>query len=327
MSFPVLASIITPDSIAELLSTTHGFNNKPHCKILKTGINHTYSVFSNRGKYVYRVYSYNWRTREQIEEELKLLLSLRESGVSVSCPIPDSSGEFIQEIQAAEGHRYGVLFNHAEGEKVRALSVKDCLSLGDLMGKMHHATEGKEIGRVEYNAYTLTEQPYQYALEHFSESLEGMVLLKRAGEYVSDVFADADSNQLRKGIVHLDFWYDNMNIDEDSRITVFDFDFCGNGWLLLDVAYCVMQLFNTEPNKEMFEQKLMAFYNGYESVTAISDEEKRLLPAAGLAVWIFYLGVQSQRFDDWSNFFLSKNYLNHYLGMAQAWLNYNGVEV
>jgi len=99
------------------------------------------------------------------------------------------------------------------------------------------------------------------------------------------------------------------------------------GEFVLDIAYTAMQLFHTEPDQDKLKSKLDQFYNGYASTNAISAEEKQLLPLAGLAIWIFYLGVQSQRFDNWSNIFLSKNYLKHYLSMAKAWMEYNQLEI
>ncbi|MEO6901714.1 MAG: phosphotransferase [Bacteroidia bacterium] len=45
---------------------------------------------------------------------------------------------------------------------------------------------------------------------------------------------------LRKDIVHLDIWFDNLNISNNKKIALFDFDFCGNGWLCLDIAYYIL---------------------------------------------------------------------------------------
>lgn len=295
--------------------------------MLRTGINHTYLISDNGSKYVFRVYSYGWRSENEIQEELRFINLLKENNVSVSYPFPDTSGNFIQEIDAPEGVRYAVLFSFAYGHKVRNLTENNCHDIGLLMGRLHAVSVNQQLARVKYDAETLTKLPYQYAKEHFPESLEGMEFVKRAGEYISAVFQQADSGQLRHGVVHLDIWYDNMNIDKDSKITVFDFDFCGNGWLLLDIAYFMMQLFHTEPDKDKFKLKLDKFFKGYEANNKISNEERKLLPVAGLAVWIFYLGVQSRRFDNWSNIFLSENYLKHYIGMVKSWLDYNEIEI
>ena len=51
-------------------------------------------------------------------------------------------------------------------------------------------------------------------------------------------------------------------------------------------------------------------------------EELKLIPTAGQAIWLFYLGVQSQRFD-WSNIFLTENYLKMYIGRLKSWITYN----
>jgi Ser/Thr protein kinase RdoA (MazF antagonist) len=84
-----------------------------------------------------------------------------------------------------------------------------------------------------------------------------------------------------------------------------------------------MQLFHIEPDKQEYIAKRDSFFEGYETIIKITEEEKRLLPYSGLGIWIFYLGVQSQRFDNWSNIFLSENYLKRFIGMAKEWLNYN----
>ncbi|MBI3232660.1 MAG: hypothetical protein HYZ42_01225 [Bacteroidetes bacterium] len=52
---------------------------------------------------------------------------------------------------------------------------------------------------------------------------------------------------------------------------------------------------------------------GYESICPVSDEEKRMIPMLGLSLYMFYLGVQCQRYDNWSNSFLSENYLKRFI--------------
>ncbi|MOA08421.1 homoserine kinase [compost metagenome] len=112
----------------------------------------------------------------------------------------------------------------------------------------------------------------------------------------------------------MDIWFDNLNIDENNEITLFDFDFCGNGWLCTDIAYYILQLHNIEKYEEKeYQPKVNSFLKGYESVIKISDEEKRLLPALGVSMYIFYLGIQCQRYENWSNQFLSENYLKRFI--------------
>ena len=145
--------------------------------------------------------------------------------------------------------------------------------------------------------------------------------IKKQGTKISQFFEQAETSQIKSGIVHLDIWYDNMNITNKDEITIFDFDFCGNGWLLLDVAYFLNQLFNIEIDKKEYELKLNHFLSGYQSILKLTKNELELLPSAATAIQLFYLGVQAQRFD-WSNIFLTENYLKMYVGRIKSWINY-----
>ena len=326
-SFPVLTSTLAPGPLAVLIQDKYKIKGPCVCRVFKTGINHTYMVETPDQKFVLRIYSYNWRTEAEITEELRLLLLLKENGISVSYPIPDQANTYLQPIEAPEGLRYAVLFSFAEGDKIRSLTPSTCWNIGSLMANMHRVTRGQKLDRVAYNSNTLTQLPYLYASEFFEKTMLEMQFVRSTGKFLTSLFEQVDSGQLRTGAVHLDLWYDNMNIKDEATITLFDFDFCGNGWLLLDMAYFSMQLFHTEPDKGQYEIKLKHFMQGYERITPIHEEELRLIPYAGAAIWIFYLGVQSQRFDNWSNIFLTNNYLVRYIGMVKEWLAYNNIKI
>ncbi|WP_247235475.1 phosphotransferase enzyme family protein [Telluribacter sp. SYSU D00476] len=325
--FPVTNSTLSAPHIGQYLVEHYGLSPATTCTLFRTGINHSYIVTDGTRKYVFRVYSFNWRTEQEIAEELRLLNLLQAQGVLVSYAVADTQGELIQALPAPEGPRYGVLFTYAEGKKVRDFSLETSYQLGTLMARLHLITQGVTLDRVTYSLDTLVHLPYTYARIHFSEDNEEMQYIRKAGEYLRAEFEKIDNSKVRRGAIHLDLWYDNMHITDASEITLFDFDFCGNGYLFYDLAYTTMQLYHTEPDKQKYQEKLKHFWAGYESVTPLDEEEKRWLPQAGLAIWIFYLGVQSQRFDNWSNFFLSENYLKRYLGMAKEWLAYHQIQI
>jgi Ser/Thr protein kinase RdoA (MazF antagonist) len=143
---------------------------------------------------------------------------------------------------------------------------------------------------------------------------EEMNFMKSAQSYLFKEFKNVDTSKIRQGVVHLDIWFDNLNITNDNKVTIFDFDFCGNGWLCLDVAYYVLQLHNIEKYEAKdYQPKVDSFLKGYESITPLSTEEKRLIPILGVSLYFFYLGIQCQRYDNWSNSFLSENYLKRFI--------------
>ncbi len=316
-TFPVIASTLSAKQLGDFVINRYGLDDKYQCSLFRTGMNHTYFLSNTETKYVLRVYSHNWRSKTEITEELELLKSLKNNNLSVSFPIEDKDGGFIQEINAPEGIRYVVLFSFAQGEKIRFMDIETCLRIGSLMANIHNYTENKNINRVSYNKKSLIELPYAYLQQFFSDKLPEMEFIEGFGRN----FQNSDFDNTKTGIIHMDIWYDNMAVTDENEITIFDFDFCGNGWQILDVGYFCKQLFFIESDKEQYELKIQSFLRGYQSNRPLSEKELRLIPKAGAAIFVFYLGVQAQRFD-WSNIFLTENYLKMFVGRIKAWMDY-----
>lgn len=313
--FSVTSSILSSSDIAGFVREKYGLSSNTTCRLLKTGINHTYRIDSDNEVFIFRVYSYNWRTKEEITEELKLLQLLKQNDISVSFPIADTLDNFINPIEAPEGLRYAVLFSFAKGHKILNFSKDTHFEIGMLMAKIHHTTKGMELKRITYLPEILLNQSLSAIQSFLSEETEEMQFLIATRPILEKELLNADHRLLRKGIVHLDVWFDNLNISDENKVTLFDFDFCGNGWLCLDIAYYILQLYSTEKDEIERSEKIKAFYKGYETVEKINDEEKRLIPVLGVCLYYFYLGVQCSRFENWSNTFLNEVYLKRFISV------------
>tara|TARA_R110002020_G_scaffold174704_1_gene366196 strand:- start:14851 stop:15840 length:990 start_codon:yes stop_codon:yes gene_type:complete len=323
--FPVTTSTLSAKELGEFIMDRYQLPKGFGCELFRTGINHTYFLSDKGTKYVIRVYSHQWRSRSEIIAELHLLRLLKANDIRVSFPIEDKNGEFIQELNAPEGIRYVVLFSFAVGGKVRVMTERTCFAIGSLMARMHELTENNTIERTTYNKRTLMETPYDLLKRFFPAELPEMEYIKSLGTS----FKEVDFKDVPSGVVHMDIWYDNMAVHDEKEITLFDFDFCGNGWQILDVAYFCKQLFFLETDKNVYKSKVRSFLDGYRKVRNLSDKEMALIPQAGAAVFVFYLGVQARRFD-WSNIFLTENYLKMFVGRIRSWLEYhrtNGVNM
>lgn len=320
-TFPVLASTLSAKALEGFIQEKYTFLQGASCSLFRTGINHTYFLSTTNEKYVVRVYCHNWRTLTEIKEELHLLEVLRKERISVATPIADDEGAYIQDINAPEGIRYVVVFTYAKGEKLRFMSNDTCATMGSLIAKMHLVTAHKRINRITYTSEVLLHQAYTALTRFFSEEISEMKFLKKLGKDISTAFQNANASQIQQGVVHLDIWYDNVSVLGPNEITIFDFDNCGNGALLLDVGYFCMQLFCIESDKSVYEIKVQHFLKGYQKERKLSAAELELLPVAGAAIFTFYLGIQAQRFD-WSNIFLTENYLKMFVGRIRTWLDY-----
>lgn len=282
------------------------------CRLLKTGINHTYLIENNTEKFVFRVYSYNWRSQEEIEAELYLLQQLHQNGIAVSGPLTDKFGTMIQTLHAPEGPRFGVLFTFAKGRKIHQYPAETHYEAGRLIAQMHTVTAGLSLHRPTYSSEVLLDKSLDLIGRFLPAETEEMQFLIQTKPLLEQRLAAAGNVAVRSGIVHLDIWFDNLNITEDGQITLFDFDFCGNGWLCLDLAYYILQLYNIEKEETARTMKMNAFYQGYTSLQPISPEEQNLIPVLGVCLHYFYLGTQCQRFDNWSNTFINEVYLKRY---------------
>jgi Ser/Thr protein kinase RdoA (MazF antagonist) len=314
-NFSVISSILSSSDIAEFVRDKYSLIASTTCKLLKTGINHTYRIDSENDSFIFRIYSYDWRTKEEITEELNLLQLLKKNDISISYPIADISENFIQTIEAPEGLRFAVLFSFAKGHKILNYSKETHFEVGKLMAQIHSLTNGLEQKRINYTTGTLLNQSLEKIGEFLSDQTDEMQFLIITRPLLEKELLNANNQNLRKGIVHLDIWFDNLNILNNNEITLFDFDFCGNGWLCLDIAYYILQLHSTEKDEIELTKKMEAFYTGYQTVEKISDEERRLIPIFGVCLYYFYLGVQCSRFNNWSNAFLNEVYLKRFISV------------
>lgn len=320
--FPVIASTLSPEELAVWIAEKYGFSSVS-CSLLKTHMNHSYRVTADKQRYILRVYNHKYRNIEQVTEEVTLLDELKNK-VGVSYPIANAAGNFVELIHAPEGNRCVVLFSLAKGGKIRYLSAGLSSMIGLEMGKLHLATQGKAIKRFHYSVGEMVTWAYQQLTKYISPELDEMRFIKNSETILSNAF---NRIPLTTGIVHLDIWYDNMSITDDGIVTLFDFDNCGNGALVLDIGYYCMQLYYIESDKADYEKKKAAFEDAYRSVLEIPAKELELIPYAGLAIWLYYLGVHAQRFDYFGNIFLSENYFRMMIARVKDWLKYNGTAI
>lgn len=325
--FPATESTLSAHHLATFLQEAYGLSTKTSAKLIRTGMNHLYLVQDGNKQFVYRIYSYNWRSKTEIEEELRLLNHLEQNEIAISYPIKKLNSHFIEEFSAIEGLRFGVLFSFLEGKKNPYFDEKASHAVGELMANMHQHLEGFELKRVTYNAEKLFQTSLERTKVFFPKPSEEMTFLENTSSKLREIYANADHGKLRSGALHLDVWFDNMHFDSKGKPSLFDFDFCGNGWLIHDIGYFLYQLLYTNPDKELFEAKRNAFITGYESVRLLTVEEKQLIPYCGTAVLLFYISVQCDTFDTWSNVFLNEEHLKRYTGAMKRWVEYQGLSI
>lgn len=325
--FPVINSTLSANKLGEVLQHKYNLSKNIECKLFKTGMNHVYMVNDVNEKYVFRVYTFDWRTKTEIAEELRLLIHLNKNNTPVSFPIADNSNEYIQELNAPEGKRFGVLFSFADGAKSARFTPETSFCIGQALAKIHKSTENYTLNRITYDTTVLLVDSVKRTREFFNKENDEITFLEKMADFLQNEFENVKNEQIRFGAVHLDVWFDNLHFNNENKVTVFDFDFCGNGKLCLDISYFLFQLFSTNLNENEYQEKAENFLKGYETITEISDEEKRILPFACLAIMTYYISMQCDRYDNWTNIFLNEDHLKRFVGNLKRWIAYNKIEL
>lgn len=325
--FPVTNSTLSAKKLGEYIQNKYNLSDNTECKLFRTGMNHVYMVNDDTTKYVFRVYNFDWRTKIEIAEEVRLLIHLNENNTPVSFPIADHLNEYIQEFNAPEGKRYGVLFSFAEGAKSARFTAETSFFIGQALAKVHKSTENFTLNRITYDDTVLLTDAVKRTREFFKKETDEIQFLERTATFLKNEFNTFDKEQIRCGAVHLDVWFDNLHFNEDNKVTLFDFDFCGNGWLCLDISYFLFQLYYTNQNDQDYQIKAESFLKGYETITEISKEERRILPFVCLAIMTYYISMQCDRYDNWTNIFLNEDHLKRFVGNLKRWITYNKIEI
>jgi len=326
-TFPATESTLSAIHVGQFLQKRYDLSEKTTCKLFRTGMNHLYIVTDRESRFVFRIYTFHWRTKLDITEELRLLNHLKQNDAPVTYPIADKQHELIQEFDAPEGKRYGVLFSFANGTKVPRFTPETSSYMGQALAEIHKLTHGFHINRVTYDSKVLLTDSMERTKRFFNNPSDEIKFLEQTATYLHKEFKTVDTSKIRHGAVHLDVWFDNMHVHGENDVTIFDFDFCGNGWLCFDISYFLFQLYATNQHDADYRGKAESFIRGYETVTEITDEEKRILPFACLAIMTFYISMQCDRYDTWSNIFLNEDHLKRFVGSLKRWATYNKLEL
>jgi Ser/Thr protein kinase RdoA (MazF antagonist) len=292
-----------------------------NCKVslLSAGVNDTYLVESDHRKYIFRSYRSSHRSLMQIHEEIDLLLILQQRKVSVSHPIPDLTGRFIQ---ITEGNLHSVLFSYASGESVKLLNDAQLENLGIEMARFHHVSSQMKTGKARwvFDFETTLFRPLELLKPHFSDNPEDYRWLQDSAMRSEKVLSQMDPTQFSKGYCHFDFLPKNFHFEND-QVTFFDFDFMGRGWLANDIMsfwqHLILDVYTKRMSLEDAKDAYGKFLIAYHSVRPFSEEELQSVPYLSLGFWLFYMGFHTTHEQFYQ--FLQPDHLKKVVGFLR-WL-------
>jgi Ser/Thr protein kinase RdoA (MazF antagonist) len=284
-------------NLISILEEKYEFKNSK-CTLLSAGVNDTYLVESDQGKYILRIYLNSHRTLPQIHEEVNLLLVLKQHNVSVSYPISDMSGIFIQNILESERTRHFVLFSYAPGASVKILNHKQLQNLGHEIASFHNVSSKLKIegSRWCFDFETTLYGPLKMLKPYFADNLEDYSWLQKTALKSEQILSQFEISQFSKGYCHFDFLPKNFHFEND-HITLFDFDFMGSGWLVNDIMsfwqHLILDVYTKRISLVEAKNSYALFLISYHNTRSFSEEELQSVPYLSLGFWLFYMGFHT----------------------------------
>ena len=236
------------------------------------------------GRWVLRVHRPGYHSRRAIESELEWLLALKaDAGIIVPEPRAGRDRALVQTIEVSEvpGPRHCVLFQWVAGRRPRPNRLTDSFQrLGALSARLHNHAQGwkRPPGFERFNwdyETTLGREPrwgrWQDGPELNAELCE---LFARTAARIRTRLEDYGKGAERYGLIHADLTIFNLLIRENET-AILDFDDCGFGWYLYDLAAAQTMIENL-PERPFL---VAAWIESYRPIRPLSrEDEAEILP-------------------------------------------------
>jgi Ser/Thr protein kinase RdoA (MazF antagonist) len=274
--------------VGRWLVTSYDLSNV-RCEFIERSTDTLVYVETPDAGYYLRLATGTARAVEETEDEARAVATLHHRGLRVAPPVRRRDGAYAGAFPAPAGACAVVLFHEARGMAVERPTPQQVHALGVLIARIHTAGDALQLpNRPLLDSESLAIAPVRHT-EYW---------LRRHGLNVGRVRAIAEEmraaiwqpNDLASGFCHGDVHLGNVRFVE-ARPTIFDFESCGVGPYVYDVAcYWRKHVFGAV-DPVYAAQAWQAFLGGYGSVRPLGDRELGLVPALATlrALWVMAL--------------------------------------
>jgi len=256
----------------------------------------------NNQKYVLRLHREGYHSDAALLSELHWMAALNNSGIETPPVIPTTDGRLFSHVggEGVPTIRQCDLLGWIDGDPIGMIEKgnivdeettrRNYFNTGNMAARLHNqaqewvAPEGFWRHSWDVNGL-LGDEPLWgqfWKYKHLDIEQRNIILQVRA-KLQTDLTTFGKSID-RYGLTHADFLPENLLIN-DGRLRIIDFDDCGYGWHMMDLATALFFLLGTPAFEPAFE----GFIEGYRSVRDLPDEHLEMLPTFFIARGLVYL--------------------------------------
>ena len=242
--------------------------------------NSNFLLETEKGRFILTVYERRVRG-EELPFFIDLMQHLAAKGFPCPTPIPDRRGVALQTLRGKPAALVGFL----TGVSVRRPSAAHCREAGVGLARLHLAAAGfqghrrNDLGQGAWAVLFADQRP---AAERLRPGLS------REIDHDLAMLALSWPRDLPTGIIHADFFPDNVFFDDGKFAAAIDFYFACEDAFAYDLAIC-LNCWCFEPDASFNFTAARALVAGYQSLRPLSPAERTGLPilAHGAAMRFF----------------------------------------
>jgi len=296
--FPISHSTLDARALAKEIDASYDLGGRCHCELLARGVNDIYLVRAAQTRFVMQAWRSDMYEPEEVLYELEYMRHLDTKGIHVASPQPTANGALFFSLNAPEGARPVALFAWAEGAPLSASPATErAADLGAHVAKLHAASAG----------FAPTAARFRNDAARMRERLPALLRMvggrpgedqfyRHAIETVANAMDALGAEGLPRGPTHGDIQIENILVSDAGRMTVIDFDDCGEDHLMNDLACFLWRNEYQGVDPAIGE----AFVQGYSQVRPLTEREQALMPlfiadrdlylAVGIATMVNVIG-------------------------------------
>ncbi|MBW6473509.1 MAG: phosphotransferase [Anaerolineaceae bacterium] len=236
---------------------------KDEIRILDSFESFIYEFTNQSGEYILRISHSIRRSKDLIHGEVDWINFLADHGVSVARAILSQTGNLVETIpDQHDGYFLATAFVKAAGNPPWGRwTPKLFESYGELIGQMHALTNQFQPLHPERKRPEWDDPIFDFVTQYLPESEFHIREKYRA---VCVHVNTLPKNQKTYGLIHQDAHGSNLFIDDQGKITLFDFDDCGYNWFINDIAIVLFYLVTSTDEKAAFTIEFLGhFLKGY----------------------------------------------------------------